>query len=1133
VRPSRFQKGSSPIAPTPTHRTSGPSGSKILPETPAGLTPASYPPNHDAAFDQNATTRGNVTGVQTFSSISPALSTTRYTKYDIFGNPVNADVSCCQVKNFTFNSSNYWSQPVSVTDGTPGVVPFLTTSYQYDFNTGLVTQTTDPNNLTTSFAYDSAWRLQTVTAPSGAVTTTQPDRDANGNDQLAYSQQVSYLENGSSKVITSKSWFDGGGRLLRSGSGAGTAPTSYDTVATVYDRFGRLLKQSNPYVGDSSGNGSPSYWTLNSYDLLSRVTQVKLPDNQTITTLYEGAAPPTGARVTVTDQVGRQRKSESDGVGRLVKVTEQDPGTGGLSWDTLYNYDVLDNLTGVNQNNQTRSFVYDALSRLTSQTTPEAGAVTFTYKDFGAVQKRTDARGVETHYKYDSLNRPLQVWYTGLGGDDNGSIRPALPSGVTATSDVTIAYNNFSSPQVGNGQVNSVTDGAGSESYGYDSLSRVSSKTRVIDSRSYQTQYLYNTANQLTTLIYPSGKRVRTNHDSRGRTSGLDKVDSFGNVLANYVTSVAYNTASQVTGVNLANGVNETYGYSADRLQLTSQTAVKGANTLMSLTYNYAASAGASGTLTTAGNSGQLMSIGGTINSQSRSQSFTYDNVGRLLTATGWSVWNRRFAYDRWGNRTGMWDAVTGGNQLQNIAIALTGGVANNRIANVNGVSYTYDASGNCTWDGAHSYAYDGEGRQANVDSGVTASSAYDSNNWRVKKVAGGLTTHYVWEGAQVIAEYNGSTGALISEYIFAGSRMVARDQGGVLRYFHQDRLSTRMITDSTGAVVGTEDHLPFGEDAGTTGETEKHRFTSYERDSESGTDQAINRQHQYAKGRFMQGDPIGGSLIYPQTLNRYAYAGNDPINFADPMGLVRENVWSLWAGFSLLGGTNITWDGATVPQYMLGMVAHLWMSGGANIIPPGWELNPKSGKLVNPTLDIKIDNPNDYWRTLPQIFGHGPLWNNAKEGIRGRLDDLIRKVLGNQKCVEWFNRRSSEVGHGADLAALFQKTGFNFYLSGDKVSLEGLKGLNTSKFGVGESFGQTLFGGSGSPQVVINRSAFDSLNNPGIVKELIHEMFHAAGLHGSDPKGTGFLGLFTPNDLNPEVQWSDIKQNCVDNFAY
>ena len=45
--------------------------------------------------------------------------------------------------------------------------------------------------------------------------------------------------------------------------------------------------------------------------------------------------------------------------------------------------------------------------------------------------------------------------------------------------------------------------------------------------------------------------------------SGLDKVDSFRKILANYMTSVDYNTASRVTSVNLANGVNETYSCSS------------------------------------------------------------------------------------------------------------------------------------------------------------------------------------------------------------------------------------------------------------------------------------------------------------------------------------------------------------------------------------------------------------------------------------------------------------------------------------------------------------------------------------------------------------------------------------------
>jgi len=38
--------------------------------------------------------------------------------------------------------------------------------------------------------------------------------------------------------------------------------------------------------------------------------------------------------------------------------------------------------------------------------------------------------------------------------------------------------------------------------------------------------------------------------------------------------------------------------------------------------------------------------------------------------------------------------------------------------------------------------------------------------------------------------------------------------------------------------------------------------------------------------GRFTTVDPVGGRLTDPQTLNRYAYARNNPLRFVDPTGL-------------------------------------------------------------------------------------------------------------------------------------------------------------------------------------------------------------------------------------------------------
>src|SRR5205085_11049206 len=162
-----------------------------------------------------------------------------------------------------------------------------------------------------------------------------------------------------------------------------------------------------------------------------------------------------GNNVTVTDQVNRQMQQVMDGLGRLVTVYEQDS-SGNLTQATKCTYDVLNNLTQVNQGNQLRSYRYDAMSRLTGEKIPERGdptqssqwTTTYTYTDFDQTLKRTDARRVETHYAYDTLHRLTHVWYTGTGGDDSGSTRPALPSPVAATPDVTYTYDSDSTYSV-------------------------------------------------------------------------------------------------------------------------------------------------------------------------------------------------------------------------------------------------------------------------------------------------------------------------------------------------------------------------------------------------------------------------------------------------------------------------------------------------------------------------------------------------------------------------------------------------------------------------------------------------------------------------------------------------------------
>jgi hypothetical protein len=96
--------------------------------------------------------------------------------------------------------------------------------------------------------------------------------------------------------------------------------------------------------------------------------------------------------------------------------------------------------------------------------------------------------------------------------------------------------------------------------------------------------------------------------------------------------------------------------------------------------------------------------------------------------------------------------------------------------------------AGNVTNDAAHSYTYDSENRLASVDGGATGQYAYDASNQRSKKVAGDATTHCIWEGSKVIARYDGTMGLVNSEYVYSGSRMVAKISSGVTQYFLSDR---------------------------------------------------------------------------------------------------------------------------------------------------------------------------------------------------------------------------------------------------------------------------------------------------------------------------------------------------------
>jgi RHS repeat-associated protein len=835
------------------------------------------PPGHLSGYDTSNTTRGNMTAVTTYSDLSGS-GVTRGSKIDIFGGVTKAQVSCCNQKSFAMTEATYWSRSSQTTSGdTSGI--HLTSSAAYDFNTLNATSETDPDGQIAAYNYDSQGNLTYRSLPTGL--TVSSTYGAWGEPA---SSAVSYTDGGANKTITTSQVYDGWGQEISSIDANG-AQVNY-----AYDNIGHLVSQTNRFPQ----GGAPGPLSTYQYDQLGRVTRVILPDGNSTQTAYSGSV------VTITDEVNRKIKRESDGLGRLIKVTEQEVSTGNLTQETSYTYDIADHLIGVNQGNQTRAFKYDAEGRVLFERIPEMSATIndgtgsywsrkYTYTDFGAIASRQDARGVIVTYGYDSLNRLISISYNTSG---------AL--GVAATPNVNFSYDNNAASSTKGLLLSVNVATVYSEGYGYTvgngsnggTMVTSASITRTIDGLAYTTNYQFNSLGQATQLAFPSGRVANATYDSSARLSSIANPGG-----PTYVSNIAYDVNGSCTARTFGNGVREGFTFDGNRLQPILHTAGTTApyTNIMNVSYSYQASAGQMGAGSTAGNAGQLISFSGTISGATESGGYSYDDLGRLATSTqtsNGSSAQRRFVYDRWGNRTGVWDATSGGNQIQSITLQQSGGVPTNQIVSVTAgkstQNYVYDANGNVTTDGSHSYGYDAENRLVTVDGGASGQYSYDHKNRRVKKIAGGATTHYVWEGSQVIAEHNGANGGVITDYIYLAGKVIARISSGNTQYVIRDRMSARLVADASGNALSRQAHLPFGDDFAESGTQEKHHLTSYERDSETGNDYAVNRIYSPSTGRFLSADPYSASRSSedPRSWNRYSYTRNIAINRGDPLGL-------------------------------------------------------------------------------------------------------------------------------------------------------------------------------------------------------------------------------------------------------
>jgi RHS repeat-associated protein len=550
---------------------------------------------------------------------------------------------------------------------------------------------------------------------------------------------------------------------------------------------------------------------------------------------------------------------------------------------TLYSYDALGNLLCVEQHGnvtgtgcsaaptsdasspwRVRRFTYDSLSRLLTAHNPESGTITYLYDADGNLLQKTSPAPNQTgsttqtiSFCYDELHR--------VKGKAYSAQSCPLTSPV-----VTYTYDSGANAK---GKLTSLTDQAGTATFSYDNLGRTTSETRAIAGVSKSISYEYNLGGSLAKLHYPSGRVVTYTPDSAGRI--ISAADSNG---TQYVTSATYYANGSefqrsYPGIYFSTTLNP-------RLQVAGFYSDNGlvGSYFMNKTYNY----------------GALHQNNGNINSivdnkdASRTQTFTYDILNRITSgysaaSTGAFSWGETYSVDPWGNL----NIGPMGNKAHG------GTFANASDNNNRPLGFTYDAAGNLT--NTSQYVYDPENR---IQSTAGTAYTYDADGQRVLKSnssTGAALKRYWMGNGNVLAEADGS-GNLTAEYIYFNGKRIARIDlpANSVHYYLSDHLGSSTKVISGGVVEEESDFTAFGSELSATSGANHYKFTSKERDTETGLDYFGARYYSNGLGRWVTPDaPFADQhLQNPQSWNLYMYAANRPTSLIDTDGReVKETV--------------------------------------------------------------------------------------------------------------------------------------------------------------------------------------------------------------------------------------------------
>ena len=702
------------------------------------------------------------------------------------------------------------------------------------------------------------------------------------------------------------------------------APIDPDTpyVQTAYDALGRVIRVTQP-DGVTFSNVEYDDWTATSYD-----------ENGHMQRSYY-------------DAFGRLiRKEVYSGADGRSPDYPAEPYE--LYTATEYDYDSQDNLITTRADADgaavTTRIGYDTLGRKRWLEDPDMGRWAYTYDANGNLKTQTDAMGRVITFYYDELNRLTRKAFSDGGstvlyeydedilGQDNAAGR--LVNVVYGNGGTSFHYDELGREMVSTKTVGMINYDVSRE---YDALSNL---IALKYPRGIKLKYAYNAAGQVErvsqgdpNMLYGdvSGdgritaidaslavrialqlvssteeQRERADTSADGLVTSIDAsqiaryslgiLDEFAieRSVQTFAEDIRYNVFGQMTYLRMGNGTRTYYFFDAFNQRLLHKKTfapgtepledgngwARASGDIQDLSYGYDAA-------------GNILTIVDAVHTAT--QTFTYDHLNRLKTADNPGRYGfRNYEYDVLGNimekdgKTYTYNANCGGGPH---AVCDTfDPVSQTRAV------YVYDDNGNMTAkqvivlgeaQDLTEYEYDMENRLRRIrkDGMVKATYEYDGDGGRTSKSVGGIITEFVGSLYEM-----GPGGD--SRHIYLGSQRIATVRGDGFFYYHTDHLGgTNVATDRDGAIREIREYRPFGATAFShvvyddPVDQGRYYFTQHYEDPESSLIFMQARYYDPELGRFISPDTIVQSAENPQTFNRYAYAGNNPVNNVDPSG--------------------------------------------------------------------------------------------------------------------------------------------------------------------------------------------------------------------------------------------------------